>query len=189
MVNRIGIIVLVGLCLCLLSAGCTTSDEPAGMPEDAKMTALLENATAEVSVGLSQLQECNAESAEKLSKTGITGDAANTLLQEKLVGGTSPYLISSLVIDPEGIVTAAAPAHYETIVGTDLGYQPEVQYAHAVKKPVLSGIFMLEEGFPGISMSYPVFSGDIYLGYTDLTFGRKFFAPVFPSPPHGRNRV
>ncbi|GAB7016070.1 hypothetical protein JCM10550A_14380 [Methanogenium cariaci] len=152
------------------------------MPEDAKMTALLENATAEVSVGLSQLQECNAESAEKLSKTGITGDAANTLLQEKLVG-TSPYLISSLVIDPEGIVTAAAPAHYETIVGTDLGYQPEVQYAHAVKKPVLSGIFMLEEGFPGISMSYPVFSGDIYLGYTDLTFRpevflRQYFRPL-----------
>ncbi|WP_165078018.1 cache domain-containing protein, partial [Methanogenium sp. MK-MG] len=183
MVNRISVIVLAGLCLCLLSAGCTTPDEPAGTPEDAKMTALLERATANVSAGLSQLQESNAESADKLSETGIRGDAAGEVLQKKLAGA-SPYVISSLVIDPEGIVTAAAPAHYETIVGTDLGYQPEVQYAHAVKKPVLSHIFLLEEGFSGISLSYPVFSSDgIYLGYTDLTFRpeiflRQYFCPL-----------
>ncbi|WFN35467.1 cache domain-containing protein [Methanogenium sp. S4BF] len=183
MVNRINILVIVGLCLCLLSAGCTTSsDEPPVVPEDAEMTALLERADTEISAGLSQLQESNAESAKKLSETGITGDAAANVLQEKL-SGTSPYVISSLVIDTEGVVTAAAPVHYEPIVGTDLGYQPEVQYANEVKEPVLSGIFMLEEGFAGISLSYPVFSGDTYLGYTDLTFRpeiflRQYFRPL-----------
>lgn len=176
--------VLVALCICLLSAGCTTTpDEPAAAPEDAEMTALLERAGTEISTGLSQLQESNRESAQKLSETGIEGDAAANVLQEKLAGA-SPYVISSLVIDTEGIVTSAEPVHYETIVGTDLGYQPEVQYANGVKKPVLSGIFMLDEGFPGISLSYPVFSGDnTYLGYTDLTFRpeiflRQYFRPL-----------
>lgn len=183
MVNRINILVLAGLCLCLLSAGCTTApDEPAVVPEDAEMTALLERADTEISVGLSHLQESNAESAKKLSETGITGDAAANVLQEKLAGA-SPYVISSLVIDAVGIVTAAAPVHYETIVGTDLGYQPEVQYANGVKEPVLSDLFLLEEGFAGISLSYPVFSGDTYMGYTDLTFRpeiflRQYFRPL-----------
>ncbi len=182
MINRLTLIVLAGLCFCLISAGCTTIPEPSGSQEDARMTALLENAAAEVSAGLSLLQESNAESAEKLSKTGITGDAAGEVLQEKL-SGVSPYVISSLVIDAEGIVTAAAPIHYEAIVGTDLGYQPEVQYANKIKKPVLSNIFLLKEGFSGISLSYPVFSGTSYLGYTDLTFRpeiflRQYFRPI-----------
>ncbi len=183
MVNRITGIVLVGLCLCLLSAGCiTTPDEPAATPGDAKMTALLERATGEVSAGLSQLQESNRESAEKLSEIGIKGDAAGEELQEKLAG-VSPYVISSLVIDTEGIVTAAAPAGYDTFIGTDLGYQPEVQYANEVKEPVVSDLFLLEEGFAGVSLSYPVFSGDTYLGYTDLTFRpeiflRQYFRPL-----------
>ena len=183
MVNVKYAIVLAGLCICLFSAGCTTTPgEPAAAPEDAEMTALLERAGGEITAGLSVLQESNKESAAKLSETGITGDAADTVLQEKLVNA-SPYVISSLVIDPAGIVTAAAPAHYQSIVGTDLGYQPEVQYANEVKAPVLSPIFMLEEGFPGISLSYPVFSGDTYLGYTDVTFRpevflRQYFRPL-----------
>jgi len=184
MVNVKYAIVLVGLCVCLFSAGCTTTpDEPVVAPEDAEMTALLERAETEVSAGLFALQESNKESAAKLSETGITGDAADMVLQEKLAGA-SPYVVSSLVIDPEGVVTAVAPAHYESIIGTDLGYQPEVQYANEVKEPVLSHIFMLEEGFPGISLSYPVFSGDdTYLGYTDLTFRpevflRQYFRPL-----------
>ncbi len=180
--NRFTLIVLAGLCLCLISAGCTTVPEPTGFQEDAEMTALLENRTAEIFAGLSLLQEKNRESAEKLSKTGIMGDAANRAMQEKLAG-VSPYVISSLAIDPEGMVTAAAPMHYEVMVGTDLGYQPEVQHANEVKEPVLSDIFMLKEGFPGISLCYPVCSGDTYLGYTDLTFRpeiflRQYFRPI-----------
>ncbi|MDE4907519.1 cache domain-containing protein [Methanogenium marinum] len=183
MVNRITGIVLVGLCLCLLSAGCTTTpDEPAATPGDAEMTTLLENATADVFAGLSQLQESNAKSAEKLSESGITGDAAGEVLQEKLAG-VSPDVISSLVIDSKGIVTAAAPVHYDTIIGTDLSYQPGAQYTNEVKEPVLSDLFMLEEGFAGVALNYPVFSGDTYLGYTSLTFRpeiflRQYFRPL-----------
>lgn len=184
MVNRISVLVLAGLCLCLLSAGCISApDEPATIPEGSEMTALLERATANVSAGLSQLQESNAESAKELAQTGIAGDAAANVLQEKLAG-TSPYVISSLAIDTAGIVTAAAPAHYEVMAGMDLGYQSEVQYANEVKEPILSHIFMLEEGFPGISLSYPIFAGDdTYLGYTDLTirpevFLRQYFSPI-----------
>ena len=182
MINCLNLIVFAGLCLCIISAGCITTPEPAGSEEDAEMTALLENVTAEISLGLSLLQESNADSADKLPKTGIEGKAAGEVLQEKL-SRVSPYVISSLVIDAEGIVTAAAPVHYETMVGTDLGYQPEVQYANTIKKPILSNIFLLKEGFSGISLSYPVFSGTTYLGYTDLTFRpeiflRQYFRPI-----------
>jgi hypothetical protein len=181
--NRFTLIVLAGFFLCLISAGCTTVPEPTGFQEDAEMTALLENRTAEISAGLSLLQEKNRESAEKLSKTGIMGDAANRVMQEKLAGVSLP-VHSALMVDADGVVTAIAPVQYETIVGTDIGYQPEVQYINEVKEPVLSRIFMLEEGVPGIVLSYPVFSDDdAYLGYTDFTFRpeiflRPYFRPI-----------
>ena len=176
MVNVKYAIVLVGLCVCLISAGCTNvPDEPAVVSEDADMTALLERVNTEISAGLSQLQEKNAESAKKLSETGITGDVANRVMQEKLAGVSLPVL-SALMVDADGVVMAIAPVQYETIVGTDLSYQPEVQQINEVKEPVLSGIFMLEEGVPGIVLSYPVFSGDdTYLGYTDFTFRPDIF--------------
>jgi hypothetical protein len=90
------------------------------------------------------------------------------------------YGHSSLIISPDNIVTAAAPVTFSGLIGTDLSYQPETSFANERQEPVISNIFYLEEGFYGISISYPIFSEDEeYLGYTDVTIRpEEFFRPV-----------
>jgi len=153
--------------------------DPAAPPE---MVTVLEKITGDVSTELASLRLANQQSAEALGKTGIFKDAATAILDAKLANVT--YGHSSLIISPEGMVTAASPSRYIGLVGTDLSYQPEVQYANSKKHPVISGVFLMEEGFYGISVSYPIFSRDNqYLGYTDITirpeeFFRNIAVPI-----------
>lgn len=132
-----------------------------------EMTPALEKISGEIVEAFAQLREENRISAENLSITGISGDKATEILSSKLKKIT--YSHSSLVISPDNRVTAAAPSAYSTLIGTDLSYQNETIFASSKKSPVVSSIFYLKEGFYGISVSYPVFSGHEYLGYTDVT--------------------
>ncbi|NLV26617.1 MAG: sodium:calcium antiporter [Methanomicrobiales archaeon] len=126
---------------------------------------------------LNEVREENRLSADALASTGISGDEAAKALSLKLENIT--YSHSSLVISPENTVTAAAPKQYAHLIGTDLSYQNETRFATDQQSPVVSNIFYLEEGFYGISISYPVFSGDKYLGYTDVTIRpEEFLRPV-----------
>ena len=153
--------------------------DPAAPPE---MVTVLEKITGDVSTELASLRLANQQSADALGKTGVYKDAATAILDAKLANVT--YGHSSLIISPEGMVTAASPSRYIGLVGTDLSYQPEVQYANSKKHPVISGVFLMEEGFYGISVSYPIFSRDNqYLGYTDITirpeeFFRNIAVPI-----------
>lgn len=139
--------------------------DPAAPPE---MVMVLEKISGDILQDLTLFRDANRESAEALSETGISGKNATAILDAKLDNVT--YGESSLIISPEGIVTAASPSRYSGIVGTDLSYQSAVQYANSEKRSIISDIFPLEEGFSGISMSYPIFSrNNQYLGYTDIT--------------------
>ncbi|MGC9435318.1 MAG: cache domain-containing protein [Methanomicrobiales archaeon] len=80
------------------------------------------------------------------------------------------------MISPEGVVLTAVPANYAGIVGEDLGWQLQVQTAHTLQAPIVSDVFMMAEGFAGISQSYPIFSpSGEYLGYTDITYTPEAF--------------
>ena len=128
--------------------------------------------------GLSDLQADNQKSADTLTSTGISGEQATAALNTKVE--RTAYCHSSLIIDPKGNVTAAAPANYAFLIGQDLSEQDAVKKANDLQKPVLSDLFLLKEGFYGISFSQPVFAEDkTYLGYTDITFRPEdFFSHV-----------
>jgi hypothetical protein len=146
---------------------------------------VLDKLINEISTQLTLIQDENKKSVEALSEAGISGDVANNLLDSKLNNLT--YAHSSLVISPEVIVTAASPSKYTGLIGTNLSYQPETRYVIGQKKPVITDLFPLEEGFYGISVSYPIFSKNKeYLGYTDVTirpeeFLRQIIIPITES--------
>ena len=134
----------------------------------AEMYSALEGIIEEIYNEFAVIGSENQVSAKSLQDTGISGDEANSVLLAKISNITHGN--SSLIVSPENIITAAAPAGYEDLIGTDLSHQPETQFANEKKEPVISNLFYLEEGFYGISVSYPVFSKeDEYLGYTDVT--------------------
>lgn len=135
----------------------------------------------EIDTELADIREQNRMSAQALQNTGLSGADAISVLLSKL--GNVTYGHSSLIISPDNVVTAAAPGRYADLIGHDLSYQPETRFANARQEPVISNMFYLEEGFYGISISYPIFSeqGD-YLGYTDVTIRpEEFFRPLLGS--------
>jgi len=132
------------------------------------LTQTLEEISGDITAAIEKIQEENQKSAQALSNTGISGEAATAILDTKTSNVT--YAHSSLIISPDGIVTASSPSKYAGLIGKNLSYQPETRYVLEQKKPVITNIFLLEEGFYGISISYPIFSKDQdYLGYTDIT--------------------
>ena len=138
----------------------------------------LDSFLKEISDELTHVRDENRISAESLAKSGISGEEATAIINAKL--GNVTYGHSSLIISGDNLVTAAAPSRYAGLIGKDLGYQPETEYANKEQVPVVSNIFYLEEGFYGISISYPIFSAvNEYLGYTDVTIRpEEFLRPV-----------
>lgn len=160
------------------------SEEPAIV----EMNRIIATVSGNIISGLTNLDEKNAISAEKIGKDGIDADNVTGYLNDKI--RSTPSTISSLVIDPDGRVVAAAPRIFEDIVGDDISDQEIVRYANEVQHPVVSEVFLMKEGFYGISQSYPIFdeNGD-YLGYTDITyrpevFLRQFIIPVVEENPY-----
>lgn len=155
-----------------------SDSEPAVSQTSIDMAAALEMITNEISDELARVKDANQISAESLAITGISGEKAEAVLNNKLDNVTHGH--SSLIISPDNVVTGAAPSQYTSLIGLDLSYQPETRFANKQKSPVISNIFLLEEGFFGISMSYPIFSdNEDYIGYTDVTIRpEEFLRPV-----------
>jgi hypothetical protein len=151
----------------LIGSGCITPGEEER--ESSAASATLTGAVKAIDAELANVRALNLANAGRLSRTGLAGPEAEAALLEKL--DALPWALSSVTISPDGIIAAAVPEHYRGIVGRDVNYQGPVREALAMKVPRVSEVFMMEEGFAGISQSAPVFSLDNkYLGYTDVTY-------------------
>ena len=161
------LLILLVLGAALLASGCITPEKE--KTEASVASATLNLAATAIDAELADVRALNLESAGRLSRTGLAGPDAEAVLFEKL--DALPWALSSVTISPEGILVAAVPEHYRGIVGRDVNYDGPVQEALAMKVPRVSEVFMMEEGFAGISQSAPVFAADgTYLGYTDVTY-------------------
>jgi hypothetical protein len=160
------VVILVILAASVTLAGCTIA---VTNPKTAEMKAVAGNLTASIDAGLRDLKAGVKNNSLALSTTGLSGQKAEEILALNLLH--YPWAVSSLVISRDGIVMTAVPKNYAGIVGTNLSWQPQVQKANTERVPVVSEVFRMEEGFTGISQSYPVFSSlGEYLGYTDITY-------------------
>ncbi|MDH7510229.1 MAG: cache domain-containing protein [Methanolinea sp.] len=161
-------IAVILVALVLVTLGCTTTRESVES-SDTPMNRTLEQAVGAINAELVSVRTVNLASAERLSPVGLSGKEAESVLSEKLI--SLPWAISSVTISSDGIIAAAVPATFRDIVGRDVNYQDAVRDALETKAPRVSGVFMMEEGFAGISQSAPVFSpAGIYVGYTDVTY-------------------
>lgn len=147
-------------------AGCTTTVTD---PKITDMKVVAKNLTISINNDLSDLKTGIQNNSRTLSTAGLAGPGAEAVLAENLMH--HPWAVSSVIISRDGIVTTAVPRNHAGMVGSNLSWQPAVKKANTERVPVVSGVFRMEEGFTGISQSYPVFSpSGEYLGYTDITY-------------------
>lgn len=152
-------------------AGCTGQE---GDTQIAQMEEVAASLTVSINAGLDDLRAGIRDNSHALSTAGLAGEEVEEILIKNLL--QHPWALSSLVISREGIVMTAVPENYAEIVGMNLSWQPQVQKANADQVPIVSGVFLMAEGFTGISQSYPVFSpSGEYLGYTDITYAPDAF--------------
>ncbi|PKL70893.1 MAG: sodium:calcium antiporter [Methanomicrobiales archaeon HGW-Methanomicrobiales-1] len=152
-------------------AGCTST---VADPKITDMKAVAGQLTVSINNDLGELKAGIQNNSHVLSTTGLSGPGAEAALAENLM--RHPWAVSSLVISRDGIVTTAVPRNHAGMVGMNLSWQSQVRKANTERVPVVSGVFRMEEGFTGISQSYPVFSASgEYLGYTDITYPADVF--------------
>lgn len=164
--NARSVVILVALVL--VTQGCITTRDVVESPKT-PMNRTLEQAVGAINAELVSVRTVNLDSAERLSPVGLKGGEVEAVLSEKLIA--LPWAISSVTISSDGIIAVAVPAIFRDIVGRNVKYQDAVRDALETKVPRVSEVFILEEGFSGISQSAPVFSpGGTYIGYTDVTY-------------------
>ena len=175
-------LILLILAACIAAAGCTGQT---GDPQIAGMKATAQQLTTSINAGLGDLKAGIQNNSRALSEAGLSGQNAEAILAENLL--RFPWAVSSIVISRDGIVMTAVPKNYAGMVGTNLSWQPEFQKANTARAPVVSTVFKMEEGFTGISQSYPVFSSSgEYLGYTDITYSPEVYLERQILPVTGR---
>ncbi len=166
---------LATLMLLLFAGGCTGipgASPPETCPDAqarADMLTTLMELQGRVNGELGKLDATGAVAARELGTAGLSGPAAdeilNSVLEENDAVGTA------ITINRDGIVMAARPDSAAGLIGADLSYQPVVAETFATRQPVLTGLVPLDEGGFAALLEYPVFDDTgRMIGIASLSF-------------------
>jgi hypothetical protein len=105
---------------------------------------------------LNQTDADCAQAAERLGRTGLTGQGA----REVLAGlcAAYPEAVDCAAVDLKGRMVTVEPAAWRIAEGADISSQEQVIALRNTRKPILSRLFRSVEGFEAVDLEYPVFS-------------------------------
>lgn len=153
------------------SAGLLMLNQMPAAPADdgaADAAAALIRVQSEITVALETLDGRLSRAAAEIGRTGLTDDAARAILTD--LSATDPAIIDCSIVDAEGTLIAIEPVYHDT-EGADLRDQPNVQHILASKRPIMSDMIMLAEGFPSVLISTPIFTEESqFVGFSSLVF-------------------
>ncbi|MFA7561816.1 MAG: cache domain-containing protein [Methanoculleus sp.] len=147
----------------LIAIGATVVmlNTPVSIPADGAdpdAPATLVHLQAGVAGELETLDGRVAQAAFEIGHTGLNDDAARGILTE--LSGTDPAVVDCVIVDAEGTIIAAEPAAYRGAEGSDISDQEHVQRILATKRPVVSEVITVVEGFPAVVIAAPVFTSE-----------------------------
>ena len=125
-------VLFLGIIFLLVPVGADQPDAALNGTSHQEMKVLIGKVSDEIMGGLSALERENQKNITELSQANLTGPEVLKILNTKVAA--APYAHSSLIITKDGIVTAAVPAQFSSLVGEDLSYQSAVSYANSQKK-------------------------------------------------------
>lgn len=99
-----------------------------------------------------------AKAASLLGSTGLNGTEARAVMGGVLANVT--YGIDVVTIDVNGVIVASEPSAYHGSEGVDISDQEQVMKMLDSHLPVMSGVFMMVEGFMASDMQTPIFDLD-----------------------------
>lgn len=113
------------------------------------------NMASHIQREVSMIDQATAEGAADLFSEELGGAAANAVLDRTLKA--SPYIVNVLTTDVDRTIMGILPERYEFINGTVLPEQDPVVEALDSGRPYASDLFMVVEGFSGVTINYPIF--------------------------------
>ncbi|MDD4325538.1 MAG: hypothetical protein PHC63_03810 [Candidatus Bathyarchaeota archaeon] len=135
-----------------------------------EMASLLLHDGASINSELQKLDSVVLDACQKLSSTGLTGAAAEQILNE-IYTQNSDIIVNAATADKNDILLAVQPSNYSDIIGEDITDQEQNIEMHQTMRPTVSNLIQLVEGFPGIVMVAPVFnSNGLFIGSLSIVF-------------------
>ena len=135
-----------------------------------EMASLLLHDGASINSELQKLDSVVLDACQKLSSTGLTGAAAEQILNE-IYTQNSDIIVNAATADKNDILLAVQPSNYSDIIGEDITDQEQNIEMHQTMRPTVSNLIQLVEGFPGMVMVAPVFnSNGLFIGSLSIVF-------------------
>ncbi|MCW4000644.1 MAG: PDC sensor domain-containing protein [Candidatus Bathyarchaeota archaeon] len=135
-----------------------------------EMASTLIHDAAAINAELLRLDRLVSEACQKLSATGLTGSAAETVLSD-LYTQNPHIIVNAATADENDVLLAVQPSNYSDIVGQDIKDQEQNVEMHRTMRPALSNLIMLVEGFPGIVLVSPIFdANNQFIGSLSIVF-------------------
>lgn len=153
-------IVAVAAVLVAAVAGFAALNPPPAAPadENAAASAALIRLQSDLTTALESLDGRLAYAAFDLGKTGLTDDAARAILLN--LSDSDPAIVDCVVADAGGTIIAAEPAAYRGAEGADIRAQDHVRHIRATKRPAMSEMITVAEGFPAVVIASPIFTNE-----------------------------
>lgn len=153
-------------------AGFAMLNQPAAVPADESAldaAAVLLRLQSGIAAALETLDGRLSHAASEIGRTGLNDAAARGVLLNLSV--TDPAIVDCTVSDAGGTLIAAEPAAYHGAEGADLRDQPNVRHILASKRPIMSEVITVAEGFPAAVISTPVFTNESrFAGFASVVF-------------------
>lgn len=135
-----------------------------------EMASLLLHDGASINSELQKLDSVVLDACQKLSSIGLTGAAAEQILNE-IYTQNSDIIVNAATADKNDILLAVQPSNYSDIIGEDITDQEQNIEMHQTMRPAVSNLIQLVEGFPGMVMVAPVFnSNGLFIGSLSIVF-------------------
>ena len=165
-------------------AGFAMLNQPAAVPADesaADAAAVLIRLQSGITAALETLDGRLSHAASEIGRTGLNDAAARGVLLNLSV--TDPAIVDCTVSDAGGTLIAAEPAAYHGAEGADLRDQPNVRHILASKRPIMSEVITVAEGFLAAVISTPVFTNESrFAGFASVVFRPEVLIAGVASP-------
>ena len=141
-----------------------------GQSEKELMATILIHDASSINLELQNIDDLLSETCQKLSVTGLTGTAAENILNNTYTQ-QSNVIVNAATADKNDILLCIEPSNYSNIIGQDIKNQEQNIEMHKTMRPAVSNLTHLVEGFPGIVMVAPVFNtGGQFIGSLSIVF-------------------
>ena len=135
-----------------------------------EMASLLIHAESSINSELIKLDNVISNACQQLSRTGLTGAAADEVLSD-IYTQNSNIIVNAATADKNDILLAVQPENYSGIIGEDIKSQEQNIEMHQTMRPGVSNLIQLVEGFPGVVMVAPVFNTEgLFIGSLSIVF-------------------